>query len=242
MITKEELKEYAKFRAHNLGQAQIDFYQNLLLFILYQEYGKELVFKGGTALAKCYGLNRFSEDLDFTITKELQIEKSLREGLKRYNLNFEIQNKEEFKILIQGPLYSGIRQSLCSIRLDLSTREKIQMETKKVSIKTFTPQIPNFDVIVMDIEEIFAEKVRALLTRTQARDLYDLYMIKEHLCDKKLIETKLALYGRKYLFREVKEAIDNLEKIWDKELRQLIIDVPDFKLVKKTIAGILGGI
>ena len=242
MIAKEELKEYAKFRNYNLGQAETDFYQNLLLFILYREYGKELVLKGGTALSKCYGLNRFSEDLDFTIMKELQIEKTLKEGLNRYNLNFEIQNKEEFKVLIQGPLYSGIRQSLCSIRLDISTREKIQREPKKVTIKTFMPQIPNFDLIVMDIKEIFAEKVRALLTRTQARDLYDLYMIKEHLCDKRLIDAKLNFYGKKYAFKDMKGAINNLENVWNKELRQLIIDVPDFKLVKKTVVNLLRGI
>lgn len=48
-----------------MGQAEKDYFQEIILFILYREFGRELVFKGGTALTKCYGFDRFSEDLDF---------------------------------------------------------------------------------------------------------------------------------------------------------------------------------
>ncbi len=50
MIDREELKEYAKRRGLNLGQAEKDYFQNILLFILYQHYGKSLIFKGGIDL------------------------------------------------------------------------------------------------------------------------------------------------------------------------------------------------
>ena len=66
MISKDELKEYAKVKDFNLGQAEKNYFQHLILFGLYKEFGKELVFKGGSALTLCYGYNRFSEDLDFT--------------------------------------------------------------------------------------------------------------------------------------------------------------------------------
>jgi predicted nucleotidyltransferase component of viral defense system len=36
----------------------------------YSELYKNIVFQGGTALKLCYNLNRYSEDLDFTINKE----------------------------------------------------------------------------------------------------------------------------------------------------------------------------
>ncbi len=41
-----QLQAYANQRGLNLGQAEKDYYQNLLLFALYQHVGKELVFKG----------------------------------------------------------------------------------------------------------------------------------------------------------------------------------------------------
>lgn len=55
MIAKEELENYARMKNFNLGQAEKDYFQNILLFILFQYYGKTLVFKGGTAISKCYG-------------------------------------------------------------------------------------------------------------------------------------------------------------------------------------------
>ena len=39
MIGKEELREYARLRGLNLGQAEKDYFQNIILFILYQLYG-----------------------------------------------------------------------------------------------------------------------------------------------------------------------------------------------------------
>ena len=38
--------------------------------IFHHEIGKEAVFKGGTALSKCYGLiDRFSEDIDLVVLR-----------------------------------------------------------------------------------------------------------------------------------------------------------------------------
>ena len=88
MITKEELKEYSKIRELNLGQAEKDYFQTIILFILYQDFGKELIFKGGTALSKCFGLDRFSEDLDFTISQDIDIKK-IEDGLNRFRIEFE---------------------------------------------------------------------------------------------------------------------------------------------------------
>jgi predicted nucleotidyltransferase component of viral defense system len=42
MIDRKELEEYAKIRGLNLGQAEKDYLQTIMLFILYQKYGREL--------------------------------------------------------------------------------------------------------------------------------------------------------------------------------------------------------
>ncbi|EFD92374.1 MAG: hypothetical protein BJBARM5_0891 [Candidatus Parvarchaeum acidophilus ARMAN-5] len=50
----------------DVRQLEKSYLQTLLLYELYARFEKSLVFKGGTALKFFYGLNRFSEDLDFT--------------------------------------------------------------------------------------------------------------------------------------------------------------------------------
>src|SRR5690606_37680860 len=113
----------------NLGQAEKDYYQEIILFILYSEFGKELIFKGGTALTKCFGFDRFSEDLDFTASKELDIKKTLIKGLKNFYIDFTLEERmflesKNMIIKIKGPLYNGNNISLCKISLDISIREQ----------------------------------------------------------------------------------------------------------------------
>ena len=176
MISKEKLKEYAKIKGYNLGQAEKDYFQEIILSIIYNEFGKELVFKGGTALSKCYGFDRFSEDLDFNANTTSDFEKIISLGLKRHLLEFEIDSKEfkdAIKLIyrINGSLYNGQPTTKCKIVIDLSLREKIitQPNTKRIGL--IIEEIPSFDVVAMAEEEIAAEKIRALITRNKARDI-----------------------------------------------------------------------
>ena len=66
MIDFDTLKKIAKIKGiNNIGFAEKDYFQELILLGISRE-APELVFKGGTALYKMHGLNRFSEDLDFS--------------------------------------------------------------------------------------------------------------------------------------------------------------------------------
>lgn len=48
-----------------------------------------LVLKGGTALLVCYGLDRFSEDLDFDSPIKLNIENKIKKALQLSHVNIE---------------------------------------------------------------------------------------------------------------------------------------------------------
>jgi predicted nucleotidyltransferase component of viral defense system len=50
-----------------------------------------LALKGGTALLFCYGLDRFSEDLDFDGSKKLNLESRLRASLARVTKHHDIR-------------------------------------------------------------------------------------------------------------------------------------------------------
>lgn len=240
MITKEELKIYANTKNLNLGQAEKDYYQNIVLFCVYRIYANEMVFKGGTALSKCYGLDRFSEDLDFTALMLFSTTK-LKEQLNRF-MKYEIteniveDNNLKITLNIYGPLYNGIKHSTCKLILDISYREEILVnpEIKKIITEY---EVPSFDVYVMNTEEILAEKIRAIMTREKARDIYDLYFLlaKKTKINKEIINQKLKYYNIIWDYEAFVKKIQNKEKIWNTELSQLITNVPDFKEVSKEI-------
>ncbi len=75
------------------------------------------------------------------------------------------------------------------------------------------------------------------MTRDRARDLYDLYFLirKKIDVDVDLIDKKLSYYNRRFSMKEFFESIEKKEKIWNRELRQLISVVPRFQMVKDTV-------
>jgi len=242
MISRNELEEYSKLRGiKNIGHAEKDYFQNILLFIIYQNFGNEIVFKGGTALSKCYGLNRFSEDLDFTCKNEFNFE-AIERGLKRFKLDFEVKEEKfersnSFIIKINGPLYNGNKNSKCKIILDCSLREEVSIKPLIKNIGRFLEEIPSFDVYVMSQEEILAEKIRAIITRNKARDLYDLYYLIQSntKLNKELIEKKLEYYNTKFNKKAFINSVKNKKEIWLSELSALIDNVPNFNTVAKMV-------
>ena len=244
MITKKELYSYAKLRKLNLGQAEIDYLITIILFLL-SKYDN-LVFKGGTALSKAYNLDRFSNDLDFNIINQFNLNDnplSLADEIKQFGINAEIKqikgvgNSLRSIIRIEGPLYQGAINSKCSVILDFSFRERLMLPAQLKKINHQINEIPIFDINVMDIREIFAEKIRAVLTRNKARDLYDLYyLIKQNITiNLEIINEKLEYYHKSFSFKEFKEAVNIKEKIWNNELKLLLKNVPDFDIVKKEL-------
>lgn len=242
MISKEQLTKYAKKKNYNLGQAEKDYYQEIILFILYKKYGKNLVFKGGTALTKCFGLDRFSEDLDFFATKKEKFAQTINEGLKEFYIEYETIEKEhensiDLTYYIKGPLYNGQKNSMCKILLDISLRDNtiFEPETKKIGL--MIEEIPLFEVVVLSEKEILLEKIRATITREKARDLYDLYYLtqKEIIINKEEIQKKLESVKITFSKEELKKAINRKEIIWDTELKPLVKNYPKFIDVNKQL-------
>lgn len=233
----EELEKYSNLRGLNLGQAEKDYYQNIILFILYNKFSKNLVFKGGTALAKCYGLNRFSEDLDFTILEKNNFIETITKGLEDFGIKYQVkkiiesEKTEKYKIKVEGPLYKNLERTLCSITLDISKREKILLKPNIITIAHHMDVIPAFDVYVMNENEIFSEKIRAILTRESARDLYDLtFLLKKNINSEiELIGKKLDLVGIKFEKRRFLDKCKNLSNIWNSELKSLVRNIPAFE-------------
>ncbi len=252
MIGKEELRALAGLKRLNETQIEKDYLQNLLLYFIYSVVGKELVFKGGTCLYKLHSLNRFSEDLDFSFSKNINFEKRLEKlvflfrqtGIKAKIKSIDkYQNQLSIGLEFLGPFFDGNPKSLCFIRLDISLREKVLLEPKRMLLYSNYPDIPAFHVFAIDLHEIILEKILAIYSRKKARDVYDLWFLLKF----KNIQIDFSLLGKK--FRKHKtvfekniflKKIEEKRKDWKKDLMPLIMgNYAEFEQVKKDISDAL---
>ncbi|MCH9634593.1 MAG: hypothetical protein S4CHLAM7_13460 [Chlamydiae bacterium] len=199
----------AMLMRYNLNSVQdhknalLEVIQEIALLGLWRsKFFEKAVFYGGTALRILYGLDRFSEDLDFTLLtpqKNFDIskyEKAIQLELNSMGFSSEVEKKVKTKQsaiesafiklnTIEHLLHIGMPKSLSSsmhkearlkIRLEVDTdppKDKATEETKLLLLP-----IP-FSVKSLRKEDLFAGKAHAALCRqwkgrVKGRDWYDL--------------------------------------------------------------------
>lgn len=112
-------------------------------------------------------------------------------------------------------------------------------ETVPVKLDFPEYQLPVRILMGMDLGEVAAEKVRAIMSRNKARDAYDLYyLIKEKKVkfDKELVDKKLEYIGKGFSLADFRAALDEKGKAFEKELASLVFrPLPRFEEVKSAI-------
>lgn len=200
MLTINQVKELSKLLKINNSVVIREYVQLLFLKELYDEkYSENVFFKGGTAIRLVFGGTRFSEDLDFTVNGnrenfDLFIKKFFKKLVKLYGFSFKKRKT------ITGERYlltadSSISDYKIFVNLDFSFREKVHMPAKAI-ITTSYPVIFTSFVNYISWEEILAEKIRAIMTRSKGRDIYDLWFLlsKSVPVVGKMVKEKLAYY------------------------------------------------
>jgi len=238
MLTRRQIMKLAgKNKIPGYTQER-DYVQTLFLFCLYPE--EDIVFKGGTALRLVHKSNRYSEDLDFNSYTD-QTEKVLKDAVERLE-DFGIEGKVKdeyaqersysFRMVYKGPLYVSGEKGKGSIEVEVSLREE-SIEKKSKFVSSQYEDINDFLITVLSIEHITAEKVRAFMVRKKPRDLYDLWFLinKGVNIEKKLLDKKLRLYDREFELQGLKEAIEEGEDGWERDLKTLLPTIPDFEEV-----------
>lgn len=243
MIDSLRLKEISKLFGMRPWQQEKHYLQSLILSIISD---LPIVFKGGTYLWMFHGLNRFSEDLDFTSRGNVRedfpefVSRSIR--LYGYENEVKIIKSNEHGIsvrfLIEGPLHKNDKNR-CVIYVEISGREKTVLPC--IPLKLDFPQydIPVKNLLGMNLDEVGSEKVRAILTREKARDIFDLYFLirqKEIKLDTELINKKLAYYGIRFDSNQFIQELKSRGNLYSKTLKPLVFgEVPQFDEVVSCI-------
>ena len=213
------LEKYDLSTADKTYEALREILQEIVLLGLYRAgFFDHAVFYGGTALRILYGLDRFSEDLDFSLLQadknfDLGVyEKSIIETLQTFGFEVNIQLKNQEGVIKSAFLKGNTAQHLLNIKapddviakygqgrlvkikFEVDTEPPLDFKSEK---KTQLLPAP-FMIHSMKLSSLFAGKIHAILcrnwsSRPKGRDWYDLvwYIANDYSVDLTHLTTRL---------------------------------------------------
>ena len=240
-----------------------------------------LVFKGGTALKKCYfGDYRFSEDLDFTgmegTPTGVELEQLVGQGCEAAaNMLDEFAEveigcrryterephpggQEAFDVHATYPWQS---QPYTRVRIEITLDEPILWPVEdRVIIHDYEEPLEAV-IQTYSLEEIIAEKLRAILqqtralrergwARSRARDYYDIWRILRNYRSQLALTDFASMLNEKCVVRDVgysspedffsQEMLSYVAVRWSDSLGPLVEDLPDYETVIKELRPEVG--
>jgi len=204
----------------NLLKEQLQYY--LLDFIYSSDWGEKFLFKGGTCLRFCFDLPRLSEDLDFDIKDypnfnlgefKTAVKNYFEKGLQYKEIRLKTAGNDQ-QLFLKFPVMDklGLKENrsesnILFLRLDLAEVDS-QIYNQQVSL--VSTNMFNFIIQRYSLEDLFASKITAILTRSFKKGKGD----------------KITFKGRDYfdliwfLERNVQPDFERIEDLtgWDKSL------------------------
>lgn len=239
-----------------------EIFQEIALLGLWRaKFFEHAAFYGGTALRILYGLNRFSEDMDFSLLKS-----DSKFSLSRYNdaitselgaFGFEVEvntKKKNIDTTIESAFIKantikqfitiGVpKEVVAHIHHEKSIKIKMEIDTDppgyfSTEAKRLLLPIP-FSVLSFTPQDLFAGKVHALLCRqwkkrVKGRDWYDFYWYVSRKIPVNLSHLQARLTQSGHWTNDNKLTHEDLAKLLQERIEQI-----DFDLARKDVAEFL---
>ena len=200
-ILQQMLKNYEIRSVEDKKNAIKEIMQEVVLCGLSRAgFFKKAAFYGGTALRIFYGLDRFSEDLDFSLMisdPEFKLEDYfpiLAKEVKSYGLNVDIQTKEKSidshikSAFLKGDTKEHMllfypNERITGIHKNELIKIKFEIDVEPPKYASYEVKyrlLPSpYEVNLYDASSLFAGKIHAVIARgwknrVKGRDLYDL--------------------------------------------------------------------
>lgn len=183
-----------------------------------------LIFKGGTALRLVYESPRFSEDLDFSITGEINTNefKKVVTGIVKSDDRFSIKDLagKHYTNLAQISIKEPWRETSFSIKIEISRRIE-KREGSPYTNMLAKSLVTNISVMMrlLTLKEMLQDKLQAIKARKMPRDIFDIWYI----CQRLNTPFNLRGFGytkgkirqelRKYLPKKYYPIVDDLERL-----------------------------
>ena len=218
---------------------------------------KDAAFYGGTALRIFYGLDRFSEDLDFSLVSqnpEFDLTKYfsyIENETKSLGLNFIVKEKPKaFDSNVKSAFLKGNTKEHILTFYEESNDTNIINKDELISIKfevdinppmgaTFETKfslLPSpYQVRLYDMPSLFAGKIHACLcrnwkTRVKGRDFYDYVFFLAMGAKVNLVNLKAKLVQSKFIAEDYDLTIENLKTLLNERFSNM-----DFAQAKEDV-------
>lgn len=218
---------------------------------------KDAAFYGGTALRIFYGLDRFSEDLDFSLVSqnpEFDLTKYfsyIENETKSLGLNFSVSEKEKsIDSNVKSAFLKGNTKEHILTFYEESNDTNIINKDELISIKfevdinppmgaTFETKfslLPSpYQVRLYDMPSLFAGKIHACLcrnwkSRVKGRDFYDYVFFLAMGAKVNLVNLKAKLVQSKFIAEDYDLTIENLKTLLNERFSNM-----DFAQAKEDV-------
>lgn len=200
-IIQQMINKYNLSTLEDKKNAAKEVLQEVVLAALSKtDFFTHAAFYGGTALRIFYGMNRYSEDLDFSLLvadEKFDIKKyfkPINDVVNSLGLNFEVskKNKTESSNIESSFIKGNTKETIITIYPDASSANQITHNEKiiiRFEVDVNPPLYANteikfrllpfpYQVRIYDKASLFAGKIHALVAkgwknRVKGRDLYD---------------------------------------------------------------------
>jgi predicted nucleotidyltransferase component of viral defense system len=226
-----------------------EYLQSHILFAIFNsEIGNDLVFYGGTALRKIYGLDRMSEDLDFEVNRPVKLKEIADKILVYFShlglkgVECKIQDGEKigrltFKFQLLSKLeLSAFDTEKLHVKVEINQRLKDSFETElspliedqmSAMIKHYSLPVMMAGKMVACVTRVFKKGATGITVK--GRDYYDLiwYMNQKIEPNEKYLD-KLG-YKVESIWRELDKKIELIKP------KDLLLDLQPFFSSRKYI-------
>ncbi len=262
-MIRQMLQQYEAESLYDKKNAVKEIMQEIVLCGLSRAgFFREAAFYGGTALRIFYGLDRFSEDLDFSLIEAnadfnlAAYFPVLEKEVRSFGLNVTITEKEKTKesnvksAFLKGNtkehillFYAG--QTITGIADSELIKIKFEVDINPPQYATFEHRyrlLPApYEVNLYDAPSLFAGKIHAVLcrawkSRVKGRDLYDyvFYLARKTPVNLKHLRERLVQSG--YISGDIECSL--------KEIKQMLaerFDVIDYEQAKSDVEPFIHG-
>lgn len=243
----EEYRHYIENIAKETGfiNSTLEKVERLLKILTWinndEKLNKLLALKGGTAInIAVFNFPRLSVDIDLDLTENLNKEEMIVQREIIHNLIIQYLNANNYKINVEKSKnvyaldsivaeYIDVKGNVDNIKIEINYMNRVHiLETKKIEVSTDIFKDKLLMIHCLNPIEIYAAKICALLDRTTARDLFDIYTLSKYeLFDK---EEKLLLrqcFMLKYIaicgYKLENMKIDNIEKLKKQDIKTKLL-------------------
>lgn len=161
-------------------------YEMLLLNRIFEsDFGKDLVFRGGTALRLAYGSYRYSDDLDFTQLADIPLDQfrewCLETAKSTPHIALDEAVQKYYTLYARFKITDPTLERTLGIKVEISRRKQEWKQGEDYILKQLSSEVTPITVLAQVATLTQIKKEKEGIDPLRIRDIFDLWFIRNQL-------------------------------------------------------------